>query len=157
VGDVVQVPLRLPHSLQHGVRTIEFQTPVYERMILSFAQQVLTQTHWDTEEAIATMVLRPPPEAAAPLLMDEPGVRVEQIVDFADFSVLRLSLKAGATTSLPVPGALRVGMVVTGRVLLNHLDLGPEEAALLPKGWSENIVVSAPCEAAVFLLAIPVH
>jgi len=45
VGDVVVVPLRLPHSLQHGVRTIEFQTPVYERKILSFAQQVLTQDH----------------------------------------------------------------------------------------------------------------
>ena len=43
VGDVVQVPLRLPHALQHGVRTVEFQTPVYERRILSFAQKVLTQ------------------------------------------------------------------------------------------------------------------
>ncbi|MDX2350038.1 MAG: hypothetical protein QNK32_06580, partial [Porticoccus sp.] len=57
VGDVVQVPLLTPHSLQHGVRTVEFQTPVYERMILSFAQKVLTQTHWDTEKAIAMMSL----------------------------------------------------------------------------------------------------
>lgn len=52
VGDVVQVHPNTPHSLQHGVRVIEFQTPHYERYILSFAQKVITQDHWDTEKAL---------------------------------------------------------------------------------------------------------
>ncbi|MCB1614613.1 MAG: hypothetical protein KDI30_01240, partial [Pseudomonadales bacterium] len=53
VGDVLAVPCLVPHALQHGVRTVEFQTPVYERKILSFAQKVLTQSDWDTGEALS--------------------------------------------------------------------------------------------------------
>src|SRR5690606_327598 len=56
-GDVVKVPCLTPHALQHGVRTVEFQTPVYERKILAFAQKVLTQDHWDTSEAVELMSL----------------------------------------------------------------------------------------------------
>ena len=59
VGDVIVIPQRLPHALQHGVRTIEFQTPVYERQIVSFAQKVLTQNHWDTAAAMQITQLDP--------------------------------------------------------------------------------------------------
>lgn len=45
VGDTLAIPRRVPHALQHGVRVVGFQTPVYERKILSFAQKVLTQDH----------------------------------------------------------------------------------------------------------------
>ena len=65
-GDIVELPRRFPHALQHGVRVIELQTPTYERRILSFAQKVLTQDHWDTEIAVADMRLDiPPPHRAA--------------------------------------------------------------------------------------------
>lgn len=59
LGDVVKVPCLTPHSLQHGVRTVEFQTPVYERLIVSFAQKVLTQNHWDTDRALQLMDVQP--------------------------------------------------------------------------------------------------
>jgi hypothetical protein len=56
VGDVVEVPLLVPHALLHGVRTVEFQTPTYERKILSFAQKVLTQDHWDTTVGVESFI-----------------------------------------------------------------------------------------------------
>ena len=55
VADVVKVPTWTPHALQHGVRVVEFQTATYERFIISFAQQVVTQDHWDSEHAISNM------------------------------------------------------------------------------------------------------
>ena len=66
VGDVVRVEPYYPHSLQHGVRVVELQTPTYERFIISFAQQVVTQDHWDSEHAIAHMSLDPAPEPQQP-------------------------------------------------------------------------------------------
>ena len=103
VGDVIKVPLLLPHSLQHGVRTIEFQTPVYERKILSFAQQVLTQDHWDTAEAVSQMTLLPPAGDNAERLSAEEGSYVERIVDFEDFEVWRVILSRVAAIGLHPP------------------------------------------------------
>jgi hypothetical protein len=39
VSDVVTVPRLVPHALQHGVRVVEFHTPVYERKILSLRKR----------------------------------------------------------------------------------------------------------------------
>lgn len=157
VGDVVRVPLRLPHSLLHGVRTIEFQTPVYERMILSFAQRVLTQQHWDTEAALATALLRPPVEEPVEVVVEKAGVLVQRLVDFDQFSVQRISLEAGSSLSLPASPAVRVGMVVTGQVSVGGQVVGAEEAILVPCGEVQNTVLEASKTDAVFLLAIPVH
>jgi hypothetical protein len=85
VGDVVQVPRLLPHALQHGVRVVEFQTPVYERKILSFGQRVLTQGHWDTEEAVDQMLLRPPAEKSTEILLREEQGQVERVADAPGF------------------------------------------------------------------------
>lgn len=91
VGDIVKVPPFLPHSLQHGVRVIEFQTPHYERYILSFGQKVLTQNHWDTETVADRIQIAPaditPPEEI------EPGM--DLAADFDAFRVLRLRLSPG--------------------------------------------------------------
>ncbi|MGI9322410.1 MAG: hypothetical protein ACR2PJ_02405, partial [Pseudomonadales bacterium] len=57
LGDVVQVQPGVPHSLQHGIRVVEFQTPHYERQILSFGQKALTQDGWDTEDALQQALL----------------------------------------------------------------------------------------------------
>ena len=55
VGDVIRISPFIPHSLQHGVSVIEFQTQHYERAILSFEQKVITQNHWDTEKALVPL------------------------------------------------------------------------------------------------------
>lgn len=91
LGDVVEVPKNFPHSLMHGVRVVEFQTPVYERMILSFNQEVLTQEHWDTEAALALLLEAPKAPEQAADAEDLIGASIQTIVEFEDFRVKRLS------------------------------------------------------------------
>ena len=38
VGDIISFPVLQVHSLRHGIKVVEFQTPHYERLILMFAQ-----------------------------------------------------------------------------------------------------------------------
>jgi hypothetical protein len=128
VGDVVVVPTWLPHSLQHGVRVIEFQTPTYERYIISFAQRVLTQNHWDTDKAVANMRLDAPP----PPRFDAPAAGIERIVGFDDFRAWRMTLAAGESRLLPAHPGYLLCMAVTGRVGLDGLALDPEQAAFVP-------------------------
>ena len=132
VGDVIQVPTRLPHALQHGVRTIEFQTPVYERSILSFAQKVLTQDHWDTRAAVARMRLTPPPDREAEAVAEGPGVIRERIVEFDDFLVDRWTLGAGVAASLDMQGGHGLVMTICGTLRVGPELLAPERALLIP-------------------------
>lgn len=155
VGDVVVVPLLMPHSLQHGVRTIEFQTPVYERQILSFAQKVLTQDHWDTEAAVSSMRLTPPEEDHFTVLLAERGVSVERIVDFPDFEVRRVTLEPGADLVVECARSYQLLMVVAGELPLGEALLGPEEGALLPRGGQFSLACAPPGEPLVLLLAQP--
>ena len=158
VGDVVVVPTWLPHSLQHGVRVIEFQTPTYERYIISFAQQVLTQDHWDTEAAVAGMRLDSPP----PPRFESLGAGVERIVSFDDFRAWRMTLAAGESRLLPEHPGYLLCMTVTGSVELDGLTLGPEQAGFVPgealKGprreHSARVTNPGP-DPAVILLAAP--
>lgn len=154
LGEVVTVPKLVPHALQHGVRVVEFQTPVYERKILSFGQKVLTQALWDTEEALELVDLNfaqlQPPE----LLSFNPQLRIERIVNFDDFEVQRIQLDGHHVFHGDVYSVL---MVLQGRLTLGCAermsDLGLGQALLLPKvekGWL--ISSSAPC---IFLLASP--
>ena len=85
LGDVIKVPTWTPHSLQHGVRVVEFQTPTYERYIISFEQRVLTQEHWDSEHAITHMALDPP----AAKNYERISEGLERIARFEDFNVVR--------------------------------------------------------------------
>lgn len=134
VGDVVAVPTWLPHSLQHGVRVIEFQTPTYERYILSFAQKVRTQDHWDTADAVPHMRLDAPAEPEFARL--DPGV--ERIVAFDDFRVWRVALAPGEQRELPEHPSYLVCMAVQGEVTLGELRLGPEQAAFVPASALEH-------------------
>ncbi|MFT5033699.1 MAG: hypothetical protein ACI9OO_001634 [Bacteroidia bacterium] len=132
VGDVLKVPTHTPHALQHGVRTIEFQTPVYERLIVAFAQKVLTQSHWDTDAAVAKMQLDTPAQPSSECLLDEAGVKVERIVDFDDFEVQRYRVQAGSEVVLASPEQYAVLIVIQGVLTLGACGLGPEQALLLP-------------------------
>jgi len=155
-GDVVQVPLLTPHSLQHGIRTVEFQTPVYERMILSFAQKVLTQNHWDTEQAVEIMSLDSPSLPELGVLEENKAFRLEEVVKFDDFQVLRLTLMASAEYVLPQTQHYGLLLVVDGAVVCQGVGVAKEEALLLPAQRSELQIVNSLHKDAVLLLAAPV-
>lgn len=154
VGDVVRVPLGLPHALQHGVRTVEFQTPVYERRILSFAQKVLTQDHWDTELAVARMRLAPPPEPTLPVVREQPGVTRERIVEFDDFRVDRIALDPGAGWELALRGRYALAMSVSGAPRVAGQRLAGENAMLLPAA-AGRVELRAGSDPALLLVARP--
>src|SRR5690606_17097820 len=120
-----------PHALQHGVRTVEFQTPVYERKILSFGQKVLTQEHWDTEEAVRQMSLEAGQVEVLPVVASNELFTLEQVVAFDDFRVYRLTLVPGGECVLAAVDSYKVVMVVQGEVTLGRQTLAAEEAGLV--------------------------
>ena len=128
VGDVVAVPPWTPHALQHGVRVVEFQTPTYERRIISFAQQVVTQAHWDSAEAIARMSLDPPP----PPSFEEVAPGVERIARFADFGVWRMAMHPDRKVALPTDAPYLLCMAIGGAVRVGGLHLAAEQGCLAP-------------------------
>lgn len=132
VGDVVQIPPLLPHALQHGVRTVEFQTPVYERKILSFGQKVLTQDHWDTEEVVDEMRLDAPLAGDIAVLADTPTLRYERIATFPDFVVERVRMSPASEWEMETDGVYALVMAVAGMVNAGGKTLKPEAAVLVP-------------------------
>ncbi|AFU97563.1 hypothetical protein [Simiduia agarivorans] len=155
VGDVVKVPCYTPHSLMHGVTTVEFQTPVYERKILSFAQKVLTQDHWDTAEALEKINLDTPVNPPLACVFQRDGVLCEQVVRFDDFRVLRLRLDAGC--SFPLTGdEYALLMIVTGSAQLD--DMIPKEGAayFLPAASGAHTLKNRGLSPLVVLLSEPV-
>jgi len=157
VGDVVKVPCLRPHALQHGVRTVEFQTPVYERLILSFAQKVLTQSNWDTEEAASVLQLDSEPVATFPLTAQGEGWKEERIVAFDDFEVRRLSLEPGSQLQLGLERSYGLGMVVGQALSLGEDRLSPDDAVLLPTDFQPVPLRNDSSEVAYFLLALPLR
>lgn len=129
VGDVVRVPTWTPHSLMHGVRVVEFQTPTYERFIIAFAQQVLTQDHWDSPHAIAHMHLDRP--AAEVFEEVQPGV--ERIARFDDFNVWRIDLASAGQLQLPQHLPYAVCMCLTAETSVSEIQLQAEQACFVPR------------------------
>jgi len=138
-GAVACLPPGVLHSLQHGVKVIEFQTPTYERLIAMFAQKVLTQPHWDSEAAIRRMDKAPYTPPAPELLEQGAGWKLERIVRFPEFQVQRLALAPGGVrTSATAGGAnyqLAMGVVGAGTIKVSGRGPTPvekETALLLP-------------------------
>ena len=124
IGDVVTVAPMVPHSLQHGVRVIEFQTPHYERYILSFGQEVLTQDQWDTDRVLG--------QARTEVSAPTPPVQISSgrdlIADFNAFKVTRLVLEPGISTRTHHSNYTMI-IGVAGEVILDDLTaVGPEQA-----------------------------
>lgn len=142
VGDIVRVPPLTPHSLQHGVEVVEFQTPTYERLILAFNQKVLTQNHWDTEKAVELAHFRSGRELNREL--SSVGCVADGewslAVDFPEFRVQQISLtQKRSSCSIPsFESACAVLFVLSGEVELRFADgasaltLTSGEAALVP-------------------------
>jgi len=138
VGDVVRVPTWTPHSLLHGVRVVEFQTATYERFIISFAQQVVTQQHWDSEHAIANMSL----EAPAAEIFEAVSEGIERIACFSDFNVWRVDLDAAGRTELPPNIPYAVCMCITGGLRIGSATLQPEQACFVPYAALTEVALS---------------
>ena len=154
-GDVVVVPPRLPHALLHGVRVVEFQSPVYERKILSFAQRVLTQTHWDTEAALETALLAPPqPPSFTPLACCA-GVHGERIVQFSDFEVCRYRIAVATGFTPEASTGYRLVMVLAGELALAGQRYAAGQALILPRGWRGALAPATAAQALDLLLAKP--
>ncbi len=128
IGDVVHVPTWFPHALQHGVRVVEFQTATYERLIVSFAQQVLTQDHWNSVAAVAGMSLDPGTEQPAEVVT----TGIERIARFDHFNVWRANGSAGEF-ALPRSLPYAIVMAVGGKVHAGGLVLDAEDACLIPR------------------------
>lgn len=155
VGDVVKVPCLTPHALQHGVRTVEFQTPVYERKILAFAQKVLTQDHWDTGEAVKLMNLGAGSLDDLFVLSQGADFSLEQVVCFDDFEVQRLSLGAGASLVLPDSDTYKLAMVASGSASFNYCLCSAEDAFLVPAGSGDLTITVNGAKPAVILICLP--
>jgi len=164
VGDVVKIPCGVPHALQHGVRTVEFQTPVYERQILSFAQKVLTQSHWDTERALPTVSLSAPEQAALTLIEEESAhFKLEHVAEFEDFTVERLTLCGQGKYTIALDNHYALLLLVSGKVsvqspsqtdvVLQQQTINP--SLLLPATQS-TVTLVADLSPAVLLIARPV-
>lgn len=153
-GEVVQIPTKVPHALQHGVRVIEFQTPDYERKIISFAQRVLNQPHWDSAEALEMMRVDMPPQPVPQSLGEVApgGARLERLTSFPDFEALRLILPPGAEYQFEARERYRLLIGVTGCCEVGTLQLEPEVACLLPPAAASPLRnASVDCEASLLV------
>lgn len=155
LGDVVKVACLTPHALQHGVRTVEFQTPVYERKILNFAQKVLTQNHWDTEDAVAIMNLDSELQEDMAILHSDDAYCLEQVVKFDDFQAMRLTLEPGSSYSLEAGDHYKIVMNIQGVVRIGSQMLEPEEAVLVPRTATGCLISNPGLVKAVCLLSLP--
>jgi len=156
IGDVIRVKPYLPHSLQHGVRVIEFQTAHYERHILSFTQKVMTQNHWDTEAAVAKAVVELPAEQqfdnTLQVLQKREGCLVKSVADFPEFFSWRIRLDPDASFTYPL-GTYGLLIGVSGLAVANGQTIAAEEAYFFPASAAE-IVVTTEQKGTVLLLAV---
>lgn len=152
VGDVISVPTWVPHSLQQGVQVVEFQTPTYERFILSSSQKVLTQDSWDSALAVERMHLDLPPVAPAEQL----SRNLERIVQFGDFGVWRATVGSDDAVTLPAGTPYALVFCITGRTRVEGPDaaitVNAGEAAWIPAGAVDK-PVSAETDSLVLLAA----
>ncbi len=156
-GDVVKVPCLTPHALQHGVRTVEFQTPVYERKILAFGQKVLTQERWDTEAAVDLMSLQPQVEQKLTVLEEGQGVCRELVVSFDDFQVQRVTLAEATCWQIQPVGSYQLLILVSGvlKIGADCVRLSSEQAVLLPALDSATLIRNCGPGECIALLSQP--
>lgn len=123
-ADSIEVKPGVPHSLRQGVEVIEFQTPVYERLILAASQPVVTQSHWDSAAAATAMHLtaQPSPRLAG----TEPH---QTLATTPTFQVTRHLLPKAA--ALPLP-AWSVGWIVHGGLRAPGTTFESRQAFLTP-------------------------
>ncbi|HKI75078.1 MAG TPA: hypothetical protein VJ998_10555 [Pseudomonadales bacterium] len=153
-GDVVRVPPYTPHALQHGVRVVEFQTPHYERYILSFGQKVLTQDHWDTREALDKIDWNAEFDTQLQILESGEDCVIERVADFDTFEVRRIRLEANGHWQMPLSTYV-IAMAIDSQVDTNGTRLLADQACLVPAAATTLELSSADEASCLVLLAIP--
>jgi len=155
MGDAVIVQPDTPHSLLHGVRVVEFQSPVYERYIISFAQPVLTQNSWDSEAAIARMRLDTPKAPVFEPVKQSESVTIDRIASFDEFNVWRMHLLPGGTCQLSpdLPYAICIGL--SGETNMHEQVLQAEQACFLPHTACNNTITNNSKTPSSCLVAAP--
>tara|TARA_Y100001970_G_scaffold290197_1_gene422975 strand:+ start:2490 stop:3779 length:1290 start_codon:yes stop_codon:yes gene_type:complete len=127
IGDSIKVKPLVPHSLQHGVRVVEFQTPHYERYILSFGQKVVTQDHWDTREGLKKAKIQSV-EIEEPKRIDK---YQDILAEFDEFKVVRISLPAGGSYEIK-PDSYCLIMGISGTTEFKGYSICTEDAFFVP-------------------------
>ncbi len=160
VGDIVTFSVYQMHALQHGIKVIEFQTQHYERLIVMFAQKVLTQNHWDTEAALKKMrpekYVAPQPE----ILFEDVGFQMERFVDFPQFTVDRIFLDPNHVWDTQLGQQYHLLIVVSGVAKFMSEDqqdqiIIPEESIFVPVSQMHYQKVCISNEPLICLRAIP--
>ena len=154
VGDVIEVERLTPHSLQHGIRAIEFQSPHYERFILSFAQKVMTQGHWDTQSAMTLARFDPIIVNPMRTLDASKGTRLEIAADFDSFQVQRLTFAPGAVHRLQNTSySMVIGLI--GETVLQSKPVAPEQGFFLAPEIKTVILSNQSEGESQVLIALP--
>jgi len=160
VGDIISFPVFQIHSLRHGIKVIEFQTPHYERLILMFAQKVLTQSHWDTEEALNKMLTEvyEPPELEC--LHKSFGLLIERFVNFPQFTADRICLEPKVIWEDQLDGKYHLLITISGQARVipkngSPVILSREEAIFLPVGMGSYRLESTGEIPIICLKAMP--
>jgi quercetin dioxygenase-like cupin family protein len=160
VGDVVALPPGVLHSLRHGIKVVEFQTATYERMIAMFTQKVLTQSHWDTEKAVARMEKAAyTPPIPTPVHAEE-GILAERAVSYPQFTVDRVRLDPGRGWMQDTAERYRLLFVVegNGKLLLpggGERTLAKEDALLIPATLGAFEITASANSALTYLDSAP--
>ena len=156
VGDIIKIPLLTPHGLLHGVRVVEFQNPVYERLILSFNQKTLTQNHWDTEEALNIMTELVEPFPQLKVIKKDSDHIIEEVAVFEDFKVLRLTLTSKSPCKLSVSKDYKLLLVIEGSISCNGIIAHKESGLFLPAGQKNIDIKNINNNQSIVLLASPI-
>ena len=160
VGDIVSFPVFQMHSLRHGIKVIEFQTPHYERLIVMFAQKVITQKHWDTADALSKMHPEIYQQPELEKLHQSAGMLVERFVDFPQFTADRISLDTGQTWTDQLAGQYHLLISISGQATVfpengQTVILNPEEALFLAVSMGSYRVQSTGDTPLIYLKAMP--
>ena len=148
------------HSLQHGIKVIEFQTPHYERLIVMFTQKVLTQNHWDTEEALKKMLPEVYEQPQLEILQKSSGLLVERFVDFPQFTADRICLEQNNRCENDLDGKYQLLIIISGQATIfpensRPLILNLEESLFLPVAMRSYQLESTGKTPLICLKAIP--
>ena len=161
VGDVLTVNSLVPHSLLHGIKVVEFQTPYYERLIISFNQKVITQDDWDSKKAISLMDCTPQSKNLEfTLIENTENVIVEKIASFSDFVVKRIHLKNKHTSYQEIiNGYYFLIICLQGSIKLIFSD---ETSVILEKDQSffitakcKKLTIENEMEHSIYLKSVP--
>jgi len=160
VGDIISFPALQIHSLQHGIKVIEFQTPHYERMIVMFSQKVITQNHWDTEKALKKIVPEVYKKPKIKNLLKTEGFMLERFVDFPHFTADRLFLNPDKFWTDQLNDKYHILIVIKGEANIfseygKSIILRSEDAFFLPNSMGSYTIKNTGEIPLIYLKAMP--